>query len=107
MNSQPKDLHDAFHNFTQDWYAEHGFTLSMTMAQACSASHSGQCDADVLALSKEPDIAAQLDSIPPAALREELREYGAWEDAELSDHTQNLQRILWIAANDLREGNRP
>lgn len=77
--------------------------LQMTRAQAVGASHPGQCDADVLALSRTPKIARQLARIDPALLREELREYGAWDDEELQDHQQNLQRILWILAGDIIE----
>lgn len=75
--------------------------LQITRKQAKSASHQGQCDADVLALSQVPTIRRQLKKIDPQTLREELREYGAWEDEELQDHTQNLQRILWLACGDI------
>lgn len=75
--------------------------LTMTLEQACGASHQGQCDVDVAALSHEPTIRVQLDAIDPAALRAELLEYGAWEPEELADHEQNLQRILWLAAGDI------
>lgn len=78
--------------------------IEMTLAQAQSASHQGQCDVDVLALSNHRKIRAQLERIDPKALRDELREYGAWDDQELADHGQNLQRILWIAAGDIVEG---
>jgi hypothetical protein len=77
--------------------------LQMTMEQALSASHQGQCDADVLALSKVPRIAKQLARVDPEILRAELKEYGAWDAQELVDHDQNLQRILWLAAGDIRE----
>jgi hypothetical protein len=77
--------------------------LEMTMEDALSASHQGQCDDDVLALSKVPRIAEQLARIDPELLRAELKEYGAWDSQELSDHDQNLQRILWLAAGDIRE----
>lgn len=79
--------------------------LQMTRAQAESASHSGSCDSDVLALSHEPRIARQLAKIDQEILRNELREYGAWDSEELLDHNQNLQRILWILAGDIVEGN--
>ena len=75
--------------------------LEMTLEQAASASHQGQCDDDVKALSEEPGIAAQLAKVDPALLREELREYGAWDVVELADHRQNLQRLLWLAAGDI------
>jgi len=87
------------------WYTSGcgGINLQMTKAQAASASHQGQCDDDVAALAKHPKIARQLAKINPKALRDELQGYGAWDDAELSDHAQNLQRILWIAAGDIVE----
>ena len=78
-----------------------GIDLEMTSDQAHSASHQGQCDSDVLALSKVPKIARQLAKIDPELLRSELREWGAWDANELSDHDQNLQRILWLAAGDI------
>jgi DNA-binding FadR family transcriptional regulator len=77
--------------------------IQMTKAQAESASHPGQCDADVLALSNHRKIRVQLERIDPKALRDELREYGAWSEEELADHEQNLQRILWIAAGNILE----
>lgn len=77
--------------------------IQMTLAQAQSASHQGRCDDDVTALMGEPKIARQLAKIPADILRDELREYGAWEDDELTDHDTNLLRILWIAAGDIVE----
>lgn len=79
--------------------------LKITLAQARSASHPGQCDDDVLALSRVPAIARQLRKLSPDSVRRELSEYGAWSDDELSDHDENLQRILWIAACDINERN--
>lgn len=77
--------------------------LQITRAQAASASHQGQCDADVLALSKVPVIARQLRKLDPKLVAEELRGYGAWDETELTDHQQNLQRLLWLAAGDIQE----
>jgi hypothetical protein len=75
--------------------------LRMTLDQARTASHSGSCDDDVKWLSQRPHIANQLDAIDPALLADELREYGAWDETELADHDQNLQRLVWIAAGDI------
>ena len=75
--------------------------LQLTLDQAESASHQGQCDLDVWELSHVPKIARQLAKIEPGTLRDELRESGAWDSEELSDHEQNLQRILWLAAGDI------
>lgn len=77
--------------------------IEFSLEQAESCSHPGQCDADVSALSNVPEVASQLSKIDPETLKAELREYGAWDGVELSDHTQNLQRILWIATNDVAE----
>jgi hypothetical protein len=86
---------------TETFYGNSIGTLEMSLEDAESVSHSGQCDDDVLALSKRSDIASQLDAIDPEDLRKELREYGAWDDEELSDHDQNLQRILWLAGGNI------
>ena len=63
--------------------------------------HPGQCDADIAQLRLMPYIVEQLSKVDPALLREELSEWGAWDDDELSDHDQNLTRILWIACGDI------
>jgi hypothetical protein len=81
----------------------HGREIRMTSEQAQGASHQGQCDQEVRALSEEPEIAAQLDSFTPDQLRESLAEYGAWSAEDLADHDQNRQRALWIAAGDIVE----
>lgn len=78
--------------------------LEMTPEQAAAAYHQGPCDIDVRAASQIPEIAAQLAKIDPATLRDELDQYGAWSVEELSDHEQNLQRIVWLAAGDIVEG---
>lgn len=79
--------------------------IEMTRKQASSANHTGQCDADVEALMRVPEIAEQLGKIDPAKLRRELKEYGIWETKELQDHQTNLSRIVWIAAGDIDDGN--
>jgi len=89
------------------WYSTSSgrIELEMTLAEAKSASHMGECDDDVLALSKKPKIARQLAKIDPELLHSELQEFCVWDDDELLDHDQNLQRLLWIAAGDIVEIN--
>lgn len=82
------------------------FELQMTMAQAESASHQGQCDDDVAALVRAPAIRRQLDKIGPDKLAAELKEYGAWDADELSDYDANRERIARIAAGDIVENSR-
>ena len=77
--------------------------FQMTVGQAESMSHSGPCDSDVAAGRECPSLAKQLATIDPAVLQAELKEYGAWTAEELTDHDANLDRILWLAANDIRE----
>jgi len=87
------------------WYTSGNgrIELQMTMEQAQSASHSGDCDEDTRELSKVPAIAEQLEKIDRSILSSELREYGAWGMEELADHDHNLQRILWLGACDIAE----
>jgi folate-binding Fe-S cluster repair protein YgfZ len=80
--------------------------LQMTLEQTESVSHQGQCDMDVLYLSRVLEIRTQLDAINPAILAAELKEYGAWDAEELANHEENIQRILWIAGCDIKEESR-
>jgi len=43
--------------------------------------------------------------INPADIAAELKDYGAWDETELADYDANIQRILWIAAGNIREEN--
>ena len=88
------------------WMCGSGYVeLQIKFDDAKDVARSGRNDDDVLALSKVPHIANQLAGIDPEKLRKTLDEFGAWDDKELSDHDQNLQRILWIACWDVVEGN--
>ncbi len=77
------------------------FEIQMTKSQAQSASHQEQCDADVATLVQQPSIARQFRKIDPQAIRAELKEYDAWDAAELTDDAQNQQRLIWIAAGNI------
>jgi len=77
-------------------------TLTSEVYNACS--HSGQCDDDVKRCRQLPEVVAELSKINPEQLRKELKEYGAWDDTELQNHEENLNRILWIAAGNIQDG---
>ena len=81
------------------------FELTMTLAQAESCSHPGDCEPDVRMLMEHPLIKRQRKRIDPELIREELSEYGAWSDEELADDDMSWVRILWIGANDISEEN--
>ncbi len=100
-----KLLEELFADDTRKWWTESlgRIELSMSVEQAEMVPLSGQADDNVLALSQEPEIKAQIDKIKPELLVECLSEYGAWDTEELKDHEQNIQRILWLAACDIQE----
>ncbi len=52
----------------------------------------------------KPYVAKQLKAMDAEKLAKELREYGAWDDSELTDHEQNLMRWVWVSAGDITEG---
>jgi hypothetical protein len=86
------------------WYGSFsGLTLEMTLEQAESVSHQGQCDDDVKELMRVPAIASQLGYMSNDTLIAELRESGAWSIEEMQDRETNLQRIVWLAGCDLKE----
>lgn len=66
--------------------------IKLTQAQIDSVCHSGANDAAVAAEAK-PVIDAEI-------LRSALKEYGAWDESELADHSANLDRVFWIACWD-------
>ena len=78
------------------WASFNRFELNITKAQVLNAYHSGAMDDDIAALAKVPGIARQLKKLDPEQVRLELAEYGAWDDTQLHDHAENLQRVLWL-----------
>lgn len=76
-------------------------SLDLTIEDARSASHQGSCDEDVEALSRVPYVAAQIAGWNVEELRKELDGYGAWDDEELADTEQNIQRMAWLAAGSI------
>ena len=87
-------------------HSNYGNDLRLTKAEAQTGSHQGACDDDIAALRRIPRIRKQLDKLDPENLRRELKEYGAWDEAALADHEENLSRWLWISCGDIREACR-
>jgi len=87
------------------WTSSSGrIELSIPYGMESIGYHSGACDSDIAELLELQPMKAQLSGIAPQVLREELKEFGAWDDLELSNHGDNLARILWIACGDLVDG---
>lgn len=74
------------------------FEITLTETCILDCSHSGACDDDVDYWYEKLNL-----NIDSEELRLELKNYGAWDALELSDHVQNIKRIIWIAAGNLRE----
>jgi len=86
------------------WSSSSGrIELDLTMEQASKGYHTGQCDGDIVELRSIPKIENQLQALDPLLVKSELKEMGAWDDVELSNHEDNLDRLLWIACGDLIE----
>lgn len=85
------------------WASFERFEIKMTLKQAESCSHAGECLPDVEVLMQDPKIRRQRKKIDPDLIRQELREHGAWEDEELEDDDMNWTGILWIGANNITE----
>jgi hypothetical protein len=73
--------------------------IELDIEDAKMGSHSGDCESDVKYLMQIPYIKSQLDEIDPEKLKQELHDYGAWDDEELSNHEDNKMRILWESCN--------
>lgn len=69
------------------------FCLELPIQALTDCYHQGACDADVYYWVDRVTI-----DVEPSPLATELKEYGAWDERELSDHEQNKCRILWLAA---------
>ena len=79
------------------------FSIQMTLKQAQSAYHQGNCEEDVKELLKNKKFRAQFKKIDLESISAELKEYGAWDEEELRDIEANLERITWIAAGNIIE----
>jgi len=84
-------------------YSNYGNNLALTLVDAESCSHSGDCSFSVDDVMNKRYIKKQLANIDKNDLAKELKEYGAWDEIELKDHAANLKRWLWLSANDIAE----
>lgn len=79
------------------------FSIDLEQDAIDAIARPGPNDADVAHVAGLDYVKAQTDKIPPETLRRHLTEYGAWDDAELADHVQNVRRLIWLAAWDAFE----
>jgi hypothetical protein len=79
----------------------------LSLEQAENVSHSGQCDTDVRMLSELSSIRAITDKLDPEKVRTVVSEmFADITEKELEDDDANIERLLWMAGNDIveREG---
>ena len=82
-----------------------GFEIVMTREAAEQLTPRGQDAGPAIRQAlKGTKYRRQFDKLNPETIRRELYEYGAWDDSELADDAENRERILWIAACDIKEG---
>lgn len=89
---------------TKSAYFNYIGSIELPLDVISNCSHSGRCDDDIDNCMLLPEVKAELGGIDPEQLRKELSEYGAWDEKELSNHNDNLKRILWIAAGNIQDG---
>lgn len=93
------------------WASFNRFELRLPGQCVIDCSHSGQCDDDVEAWIDRVRKQIASDDFPnkptPELIREELREYGAWDDEELANDEQNFRRIVWLAAGSISDDDTP
>lgn len=84
------------------WYSNlYMIPIELTPDQIATCTHQGDCTENVQATVAE--IADQLSMVNPEDIADELQEFGAWSEDELSNHQDNLERLVWTAACDLSE----
>lgn len=93
------------------WASFNRFELRVSGQAVIDICHSGPNDAAVSAHLPLFRTQIELDRFRnrPTSdnVRDELREYGAWEDNELQCDTVNLSRLLWLAAWQIFESDEP
>jgi hypothetical protein len=93
------------------WASFNRFELRLPGQCVLDCSHSGPCDNDVAHWAPLVRQQVEKDAFPrqptPDTIREELREYGAWDNQELADDDQNWHRLIWIAASNIRDEEKP
>ena len=77
------------------------FAIILPESAVLDCSHSGDCDNDCKFWQKK--IHKELKEISDADLRAELKETGAWGTSELMNRKTNEERIIWIAANNIKD----
>ncbi len=77
--------------------------LNITKAVAIECSKSGSNEYSVNYYISLPKYKRQLAKIDKTELVKELNDLGVWEDFELENHNDNLQRIFWLSCGNISD----
>jgi len=78
-------------------------SLNITKAVANECSRSGNNEYSINYYMNLPKYKKQLLKLDKEQVRQELNDLGAWEDDELKNHEDNLQRLFWIACGNISD----
>ena len=78
-------------------------SLNITKAVANECSRSGNNEYSVNYYMNLPKYKKQLLKLDKEQVRKELNDLGAWEDDELENHEDNLQRLFWLACGNISD----
>ena len=78
-------------------------SLNITKAVANECSRSGNNEYSVNYYMNLPKYKKQLLKLDKEQVRNELNDLGAWEDEELKNHEDNLQRLFWLACGNIMD----
>ena len=84
-------------------YQSEYLTLNIKEKDALKCAHRGDCNEDVKQLLKRLYIRRQFKALSDEQIKSDLKEYGAWSDAELAIARENKARLLWVACGYIDE----
>ena len=68
---------------------------------------SGSNDLASKMVSKDEQVAKWMERYSDEQLKSVILEYGAWDEEELTDRQQNIERIVWLLAWDVFDDENP
>lgn len=78
-------------------------SLNITKAVANECSRSGNNEYSVNYYMNLPKYKKQLLKLDKEQVRNELNDLGVWDDEELENHEDNLQRLFWVACGNISD----
>jgi hypothetical protein len=91
--------------FIEGFSVNHIDNFTLTYEEAKKGYHQGNCDEDIKELLKLSHIKEKFDKIEPYSIKAYLKEYGAWDEFELSNVEANKERFLWLKCAEKQEQN--